>query len=88
MSAKKFQETISQTASALRDIMHQIEFCRDAISSLEPIYVDGKDKVMTPETVQKVKDMLALGFLRNSDIASALGINQGRVSEVKNGMYD
>lgn len=42
---------------------------------------------MTPDVVQRVKELLAAETYFQHQIAAMLGINQGRVSEVKNGVY-
>jgi len=39
---------------------------------------------LTPEIIQEIKDRLAVGQFQH-DIAAAYGLNQGRVSEIKNG---
>ena len=47
-----------------------------------------KSKRLTPEMVMKIKILLAEEHLFQHQIAALFGINQGRVSEVKNGFYD
>lgn len=42
---------------------------------------------ITPEMVQKIKDLLATRLYFQHQIAAMLGVNQGRISEVKNGHY-
>lgn len=42
---------------------------------------------MSPEMVLKVKELLAADTLFQHQIAAVLNINQGRVSEVKNGCW-
>lgn len=44
-------------------------------------------KRMTPELIRKIKHLLSLDKYHQHQIASMLGVNQGRVSEVKNGHY-
>lgn len=42
---------------------------------------------ITPEMVAGIKALLAEGKLFQHQIAAILGVNQGRISEVKNGYY-
>ena len=42
---------------------------------------------MTPEMVKKVKVLLAEDKYFQHQIAAIVGVNQGRISEVKNGLY-
>jgi len=44
-------------------------------------------KPINPETVQKIKDLLAADTYHQHQIAAIVGVNQGRVSEVKHGIY-
>lgn len=46
-----------------------------------------KTSKMSEEMVLKIKELLAAGNLFQHQIAAALNINQGRVSEVKNGHW-
>lgn len=43
---------------------------------------------MTAELVKMIKELLETGNYAQHQIASMLGINQGRVSETKRGYYD
>ena len=43
---------------------------------------------MTPDVVNAIKSMLKEDCLYQQQIAAIVGVNQGRVSEVKNGSYD
>lgn len=43
---------------------------------------------MTPDLVKKIKVLLAEDAYFQHQIAAMFAINQGRVSEVKNGFYD
>ncbi len=42
---------------------------------------------MTPEMVERIKALLAEGNYFQHQIAAILDVNQGRISEVKNGIY-
>jgi len=42
---------------------------------------------MTPEMVAKIKALLAEGKYFQHQIAAFVGVNQGRISEVKHGHY-
>lgn len=43
---------------------------------------------MTPDIVKKIKSLLASGKYYQHQIAAIVGVNPGRVSEVKSGRYD
>jgi predicted XRE-type DNA-binding protein len=43
---------------------------------------------MTAEMVKVIKEMLGSKQYHQHQIAALLGVNQGRISEVKNGFYD
>lgn len=42
---------------------------------------------MSRELIEKIKALLATGKYYQHQIAALVGVNQGRVSEVKNGHY-
>ena len=42
---------------------------------------------ITPEMVKRIKALIAEGKLFQHQIAAIVGVNQGRISEVKNGIY-
>jgi len=42
---------------------------------------------MTPNLVRQIKGLLHSGLYHQHQIAAMLGVNQGRISEVKNGHY-
>lgn len=42
---------------------------------------------ITPKLRDEIKALLADGTLYQHQIAAMLGVNQGRISEVKNGVY-
>lgn len=42
---------------------------------------------LTPELVRQIKELLQSGLYYQHQIAAMLGVNQGRISEVKNGQY-
>ena len=42
---------------------------------------------MSPEMVKKIKALLDEGKYFQHQIAAMVGVNQGRISEVKNGIY-
>ncbi len=46
-----------------------------------------KSNPITPDMVRQIKNMLASGLYHQHQIAAMLGVNQGRISEVKNGYY-
>jgi predicted XRE-type DNA-binding protein len=46
-----------------------------------------KSSRMSPELVRQIKELLRSGLYYQHQIAAMLGINQGRVSEVKHGLY-
>ena len=43
---------------------------------------------LTREAVRQIKVMLASGLYHQHQIAAQYDVNQGRISEVKNGHYD
>ena len=43
---------------------------------------------MTPEVIRRIKDLLAADLDHQHDIGAIVGVNQGRISETKNGHYD
>ncbi len=47
-----------------------------------------KSNRMSPDLVRQIKDLLKTRLYYQHQIAAMLGINQGRVSEVKHGHYD
>ncbi len=42
---------------------------------------------ITPDKVEEIKVLLSSGQYHQHQIAALLGVNQGRISEVKNGLY-
>ena len=42
---------------------------------------------LTDEMVKAIKEMLASDQYHQHQIAALVGVNQGRISEVKNGVY-
>ncbi len=42
---------------------------------------------ITPDKVKEIKDLLAEDKYFQHQIAALVGVNQGRISEVKNGIY-
>lgn len=43
---------------------------------------------MTPDMVVKIKQLLGSKLYHQHQIAAKLGVNQGRVSETKQGLWD
>jgi predicted XRE-type DNA-binding protein len=43
---------------------------------------------MTRDLVLEIKDLLAGGLFHQHQIAALFGVNQGRISETKNGKWD
>ena len=44
-------------------------------------------KPVTPDLVRQIKELLNTGLYHQHQIAAMVGVNQGRISEVKNGYY-
>lgn len=43
---------------------------------------------MTPDLVKKIKDLLGTRQYHQHQIAAIVGVNQGRISETKHGLWD
>lgn len=47
-----------------------------------------KSSKMTPDLVKNIKELLSTDLYFQHQIAAIFGVNQGRVSEVKHGLYN
>jgi len=58
------------------------------VTTLGEFLMKQPSKRMTANEVQMIKNLLETRQYHQHQIAAIIGINQGRVSETKNGLYD
>jgi predicted XRE-type DNA-binding protein len=65
----------------------KVQVVKFAYNVIGELLMKKRSNTITPEMVMKIKALLDEGRLFQHQIAAMLGVNQGRVSEVKNGHY-